>query len=73
MAAVSILAILVPVYTYEHHLVWAIPAIVLCVMALLDGAIGMRWGLPIGLSMAMLAYPHLDLNQMSCLMSLNTF
>lgn len=43
LAAVGLLLLLVPVYTYEHHLVWALPAAVLLAVALIEGRLSPRW------------------------------
>ncbi|MCB9691472.1 MAG: DUF2029 domain-containing protein [Alphaproteobacteria bacterium] len=37
VAAIAVLMLLVPVYTYEHHLVWALPAMLLAAVGILDG------------------------------------
>jgi len=36
LASVGVLLLMIPVYTYEHHVVWALPAVVLCVMAAIE-------------------------------------
>ncbi len=41
-AAVAVLLLIIPVYTYEHHVVFAIPAVVLLAHALLSGRFP-RW------------------------------
>lgn len=48
LAAVAVATLLVPVYTYEHHLVWALPAWVVVVEAGLAGRLGRGW-LAVGL------------------------
>ncbi|MCA9572809.1 MAG: DUF2029 domain-containing protein, partial [Myxococcales bacterium] len=42
-AAVAVAMLIVPVYTYEHHLVWALPAAVVVVDAALSGRLGKGW------------------------------
>lgn len=42
VAAIAVLMLLVPVYTYEHHVVWALPAVVVAGMALVEGRLP-RW------------------------------
>ena len=37
VAAVGGLMLLIPVYTYEHHMVWIIPAMVVCIVAQAEG------------------------------------
>jgi hypothetical protein len=39
-SAVMVLMLLVPVYTYEHHLVFALPALVVATLAVVDGRLG---------------------------------
>ena len=56
LAAVAVAMLLVPVYTYEHHLVWAIPAVVISVYALMEGRLGRGWAIPLGLAVAAWAY-----------------
>lgn len=45
VAAVTILMLLVPVYTYEHHLVWALPAMAVALIALADRRLPL-WTVP---------------------------
>ena len=42
IAGIAVLMLLIPVYTYEHHLVWALPAVVVGALALLEGRLP-RW------------------------------
>jgi len=46
LAAIAVVTLLLPVYTYEHHLVWALPAAVLAPLALLRGRLP-RWSAPL--------------------------
>lgn len=55
-SAVLVVAMLVPVYTYEHHLVFALPAMVFCVLAVARGWVP-RWAAaPIAVALAVLAF-----------------
>jgi alpha-1,2-mannosyltransferase len=65
VATVAAATLLVPVYTYEHHLVWALPAMVLASHAVLRGALGAGWAVPIGLAVAVLCYPVAQLKQLA--------
>ena len=42
-SAVALVMLLVPVYTYEHHLVWALPGAVLAAVALLNRQLHPAW------------------------------
>ena len=56
--AVVLLAMLIlPVYTYEHHLLLAVPALVVCVLALAESRLHPRWAAPVGMSWAVVAFP----------------
>jgi alpha-1,2-mannosyltransferase len=65
VAAVSCATLLVPVYTYEHHLVWALPAMALAATAVWTGRLPARWSLPVGLALAALCFPLPNLKQLS--------
>ena len=56
-AAVLVAMLLVPVYTYAHHLVFALPAMVLACLALLRGRLVVAWAAPVGVACAVVAYP----------------
>ena len=43
VGAVGVAMLLIPVYTYEHHLVWALPAVVVTALGLHQGRLGSRW------------------------------
>ena len=59
--AIAILMLLLPVYTYEHHLVWALPAAAWVAIALLAGRLP-RWAAgPAALAVLALAW---DLQQL---------
>ena len=65
VAAVSCATLLIPVYTYEHHLVWAIPAMALSATAVWKGRLAPAWGVPVGLALAALCYPLPHLKQLA--------
>ncbi len=65
IAAVSCAALLIPVYTYEHHLVWALPAMALAALGVWTGRLGPRWAIPVGLALAALCYPLPQLKQLA--------
>jgi hypothetical protein len=48
--------LLVPVYTYEHHLVFALPAMVLAIVAIERGWLSPGWVWPIGLTIPVLLF-----------------
>lgn len=52
LGAVSVAALLIPVYTYEHHLVMAIPAVAAGAVALHTGRLGRGWWAPWALAFA---------------------
>ena len=49
--------LLLPAYTMEANLIWALPALAVVVGALQRGRLDPRWVLPIGVSAAVLMYP----------------
>lgn len=49
--------LLLPAYTMEANLIWALPALAVVVGALQRGRLDPRWVLPIGVSAAILMYP----------------
>jgi alpha-1,2-mannosyltransferase len=64
-SAILIFILLVPVRTYEHHLVLAIPAMVLLTVAVAEGRLGRRWwGLVAILGLA-LAWPHTHIKELA--------
>jgi alpha-1,2-mannosyltransferase len=52
--AVGIVILLFPVYTYEHHLVWALPAAAIGVLGVLGGRLGVRYAGVLGVAVALL-------------------
>jgi alpha-1,2-mannosyltransferase len=63
-AAIAVVMLLVPVYTYEHHVVWAIPAIVVTIVALWSGRLDPRAAVPVGLAFAATAWDLSDLKEL---------
>lgn len=63
-SAIGVLILLVPVYTYEHHLVFAIPAAVVAIVGVLRGRLSEGWTVPVGLAVAVLLF---DLRQIRSL------
>ena len=55
-AAVGVTMLLVPVFTYEHHLVWATPAVVAATAAVARGRLAPGWAAPLGLATAVWAF-----------------
>lgn len=54
--AVGIAVLLIPVYTYEHHLVWGLFAVVALVAAIERGRLSRRWVLPLAFAIAAWAF-----------------
>lgn len=50
IGAVGVVMVLVPVITYEHHLVWVTPAVVAVAAALEKGRLDARWTIPVALA-----------------------
>jgi len=55
--AICLLAIVIPVFGREIHLVWAIPAMAICALALVRGRLGKTWAPFVGVSIAFIAFP----------------
>lgn len=55
-ASVAVAMLLIPVYTYEHHLVWALPAAVLAVLAASSGRLPWPLVIVAGISVSVLAF-----------------
>ncbi len=64
-SAVLVAMLLIPVYTYEHHLVYAIPAMVLAVVAVRDGWLGSLWVGPVAASVVVLMFELPALRQLA--------
>jgi len=58
ISTLFIVALLVPVYTYEHHLVFALPAMVLCTVMAWRGALPTWAAVAVLLSALVLCIPH---------------
>lgn len=56
VSAVAVLLLLVPVFTYEHHLVWAMPALAVSSAGVLQGRLSRRWVPAVGFAWAGLAF-----------------
>ncbi len=61
VGAIGVAMLLVPVYTYEHHCVWAIPAVVVALLALLRGRLSLRWAPVVGAAVAFWSFDILEL------------
>ena len=61
IGAVGVATLLVPVFTYEHHVVWAIPAVVVAAVAVTNGRISRWWLVPVGVAAAIWATELSDL------------
>ena len=62
---VGLTMILVPVYTYEHHLIWAMPATVVTLTALAQGTIGRGWAPLLAFAFVALSFPLPHLKELS--------
>lgn len=65
VAALCVAILLVPVYTYEHHLVWTAPALAVCTAALAAGRLEPRYAVLVGLAFAALCFEHTVLKQLN--------
>jgi hypothetical protein len=63
-AAVAAASLLVPVYTYEHHLVWALPAMIFVVVAIYERRVSPRQVVLLALALAILCFPLPYLKQL---------
>lgn len=64
-SSVLVAMLLIPVYTYEHHLVMVIPTMVLALVAVLRGWLPRPWAVPIGIAVAILLYDLPALRQLA--------
>jgi hypothetical protein len=64
-SAIAVAMLLVPVYTYEHHVVWAIPAVVAAIVAVEQGRLHPAWAAPIGVAVAVWAFDLATLKALS--------
>lgn len=65
ISAISVWMLLLPVYTYEHHLVWALPAAVCAVAAAAAGRLSTPLALICGAAVALLAFDLQELKALS--------
>ncbi len=65
VGALCVAMLLVPVFTYEHHLVWALPAAVASVAAVVTGRLDRRWSVLVGLSLAAWMFDLQELKTLS--------
>ncbi len=56
VGATCVAMLLLPVYTYEHHLVWTLPSMVAAVAGIASGRLGAPWALAVGGAIAVLGY-----------------
>ncbi|HHO53977.1 MAG TPA: DUF2029 domain-containing protein, partial [Deltaproteobacteria bacterium] len=64
-SAILVAMLFVPVYTYEHHLVFALPAMVLGVLAIERRWLALRWLVPLATAIAVLLFPLPYLRQLA--------
>jgi len=65
VSLVCLTMILLPVYTYEHHLIWAIPATVVTLTALANGTLSVRWAPCVAFAFVALCFPLPHLKELS--------
>jgi hypothetical protein len=56
VGAIGVGMLLIPLYTYEHHVVWAIPAVAVCVVAAEQGRLRPAAAVAAGLAIALWAF-----------------
>lgn len=56
VGAIGVAMLLVPLYTYEHHVIWAIPAAATAVIAAERGRIGLALTAAVGVALAVWAF-----------------
>ncbi len=64
IGAVGVLLLLVPVYTFEHHLIWATPAIVVCAIAAFERRIPLWVAIGVGMAAAAVCTPIVPLRRL---------
>jgi alpha-1,2-mannosyltransferase len=64
-ASIGVAMLLIPVYTYEHHLIWALPAAVVVVLAALTGRLPAVLTVTAAVSIVFLLYDLQDLKQLA--------
>ncbi|NCG21231.1 MAG: DUF2029 domain-containing protein [Rhodobacterales bacterium] len=65
VSAVGVLALLIPVYTYEHHLVWALPALAVTTAAIFERRIHVGWAGVLLLCAVAFAWPLPHLKELA--------
>jgi hypothetical protein len=50
VSLIAIALIVIPVFAYEHHLVWAVPAFAVAGVAILEGRLARAWAAPLFIS-----------------------
>ena len=68
VAAIGCALLLIPVYTYEHHLIWALPALAYALTALAQGRLSAGWGVGLAGALVALCFPLPALKQFTTLM-----
>ena len=61
IGAVGIVMLLVPVFTYEHHVIWALPALAALIVAVERGRLGAGAAVALGVSIALWAFDLAEL------------
>ncbi len=56
VGTIGVVMLLVPVYTYEHHCIWAIPAVVASLTGLIHGRLSAHWAIPLGAAFTIWAF-----------------
>ncbi len=64
-SAVAVAMLLVPVYTFEHHLVWVIPGVVVATIGLAQGRLDRSFAIPVALAFVVLAFDHGSLRELA--------
>jgi alpha-1,2-mannosyltransferase len=65
VGAVAAAMLLVPVFTYEHHLVWLWPAAAAVTAALAQSRLGTAWAVPVGLALAVWCFDLATMKEMA--------
>jgi len=63
VSAVGVLMLLFPVYTYEHHLVWALPAMAVVAIAAERGRLAWPWAVVAGVGITLVMFDLQDLKR----------
>lgn len=65
VGAIAAVMLLVPVITYEHHLIWLIPTAVAAIVGLYRGRLGTAWALPVAVALLAWCYDLVPLKAAS--------